>query len=341
MPKDRTLNPAAAQLKADKARALKKSKAAVSAQRNERLAQRNPSRLERQITELKDLAESSATGLNARDQKQLAELEKQLGAVRKARDKVGDKAKVFDERGQGGRGGGGGGERGHGGGNVLGKRSRGEGHQSMRMESSGSDTDESVKNIPMPRDTPPPLPPSLHRHNGHSRHDDSTSAGSGNANMVPLGKGREQTFHDLPQKPDTNSVPSPAAARTTYESKPMIRDLRKEAVKAFMPSVVARKVHAIKGGGVGGRLLEEEEVEKLEREGYTAGGTEGGDKRLREEAGGIDGRVEKEVTVNAAPEVSDIVPTGAMEDEQKARLEEEEARFSREVRMEEVSDEDL
>ncbi|KAI4244297.1 MAG: hypothetical protein L6R40_003023 [Gallowayella cf. fulva] len=41
--KDRALNPAAAQLKADKARALKKGKAAITAQRNERLAQRNPS----------------------------------------------------------------------------------------------------------------------------------------------------------------------------------------------------------------------------------------------------------------------------------------------------------
>ncbi|KAL8711777.1 MAG: hypothetical protein Q9225_007069, partial [Loekoesia sp. 1 TL-2023] len=88
MPKDRTLNPATAQLKADKARALKKSKAAVSAQRTERLAQRNPSRLERQISDLKSLAESSPTGgLNAREKKQLEELERQLVAVRRAREK--------------------------------------------------------------------------------------------------------------------------------------------------------------------------------------------------------------------------------------------------------------
>ncbi|KAL8716142.1 MAG: hypothetical protein Q9220_000047 [cf. Caloplaca sp. 1 TL-2023] len=347
MPKDRTLNPAAAQLKADKARALKKSKAAVSAQRNERLAQRNPSRLERQIAELKDSSAASSAGLNARDKKQLEELERQLGAVRKAREKVGDKAKVFEggEGKGGGRGGyTGSGERGRGGGvgNVLGKRSRGPDHRgSMRSESSGSETNESVRNIPMPRDTPPPLP-SSHRHNGHhGRHYDftNTSSGGGNANMVPLGKERERVVHDLPLKPGADDVPPPqavpAAARTTYEAKPMIRDLRKEAVKAFMPSVVARKVHAAKGGG---RLLEEEEMERLEREGYIAGSTRGGDGGSRE---GMDGKVEKEVVLNAAPEVSNSVQIKAMKDEQMARLEEEEAKFSREVRMEEVSDEDL
>ncbi|KAL8666941.1 MAG: hypothetical protein Q9168_007384, partial [Polycauliona sp. 1 TL-2023] len=88
--KDRTLNPATAQLKADKARALKKGKAAITAQRTERLASRNPSRLERQIAELKE-GGGGGGELGGRDKKQLEELEKQLGAVRKAREKVGVK----------------------------------------------------------------------------------------------------------------------------------------------------------------------------------------------------------------------------------------------------------
>ncbi|KAI4105254.1 MAG: hypothetical protein L6R37_002802 [Teloschistes peruensis] len=91
MPKDRekkTLNPATAHLKSEKARALKKGKAAVSAQRTDRLASRNPFRLERQIADLKALAADG--GLGARDKKQLEELERQLGMVRKAREKVGD-----------------------------------------------------------------------------------------------------------------------------------------------------------------------------------------------------------------------------------------------------------
>lgn len=334
MPKDRTLNPAAAQLKADKARALKKSKAAVSAQRNERLAQRNPSRLERQISDLK----AAGGDLNPRDKKQLEDLERQLTAVKKAREKVGDKAPAFGGAGRGndqdnrdkGRGGG-----------VLGKRSRGDGYGHngkgwREDESSGGETDESVRNIPMPRDTPPPIPPS-HRHHHHHRGQgprDSTvptnGDGSGNANLTPLGEGREhrQQVHTLPPKPEP--VVAAAPAKTTYEAKPVVRDLRKEAVKAFMPAVVARKVQAVKGAG--GRLLEEEEVEKLEREGY------GGGASVVREGGGGKGR---ETVVDSAPMVEGRKKEGEGKEEQRRQLEEEEERFSREVRMEEVSDEDL
>ncbi|KAL8784123.1 MAG: hypothetical protein Q9213_004182, partial [Squamulea squamosa] len=261
--KDRTLNPAAAQLKADKARALKKGKAAITAQRTSRLAQRNPSRLERQIADLQALAADSPNGtLGARDKKQLEELEKQLRLVRKAREKVGVPERAaagFDGRG------GGGGERGKGRGGVLGKRSRGD-EWREKSSSSGSETDESVRQIPMPRDTPPPIP-FQHRgrgRGGRGRGVNSTGSGrGGNANMEPLGEGR--VTHALPARPDSVPPAVVVVPKTTYEAKPVVRDLRKEAVKAFMPAVVARKVQAVKGGG--GRLLEEEEVETLEREG--------------------------------------------------------------------------
>ncbi|KAI4183270.1 MAG: hypothetical protein L6R41_005487 [Letrouitia leprolyta] len=326
MPKDRTLNPAAAQLKADKARALKKSKAAVSAQRNERLAQRNPSRLERQISDLK-----AGGDLNARDKKQLEDLERQLAAVKKAREKVGDKAPTFGSGGErGGRGGRGGGR----GGGVLGKRYRGEddgymGRRGRDDDTSGSETDESVRNIPMPRDTPPPIPSSSHRRG--PRRDSTASThrhgnGDGNANLTPLGEGRERHHsHPLPQKPEPVVAAAATAAKTTYEAKPVVRDLRKEAVKAFMPAVVARKVQAVKGAG--GRLLEEEEVEKLEREGYGSGISSGG------------GGTGREIIVDAAPMIEGRARQG--EEEQRRLLQEEEERFSREVRMEEISDEDL
>ncbi len=148
--KDRTLNPATAALKADKARALKKGKAAITAQRTERLASRNPARLERQIAELKDAAGGGGREMGGREKKQVEELERQLGLVRKAREKVGVKGRDFGDRG--GRGRGGGGERGRGGG-VLGKRARGYGER--EDSETGSETDESVRRIPMPRDTPP------------------------------------------------------------------------------------------------------------------------------------------------------------------------------------------
>ncbi|KAL8808522.1 MAG: hypothetical protein Q9182_000073 [Xanthomendoza sp. 2 TL-2023] len=328
--KDRALNPATAQLKADKARALKKGKAAITAQRNERLASRNPVRLERQIGDLRALAAESAGGLGARDKRQLEELEKQLGLVRKAREKVG-----------GGRalGVGGGVRGGGGGGSLLGKRARGEDAVgrgkvgSGSGDESGSETDESVRRIPMPRDTPPPIP-FRHRNaqgrgsrrGGGAGHIDNGAA-RGNANMEPLGPGRERVAHALPGKPEMAAV----VPKTTYEAKPVVRDLRKEAVRAFMPAVVAKKVMAVKGGG--GRLLEEEEVEKLEQEGYMGVRREGGGDN--EGAVGVGGLV-----VDAAPKVEERVGVSGSDVERK-RLEEEEERFGREVRMEEVSDEDL
>lgn len=54
-------------------------------------------------------------------------------------------------------------------------------------------------------------------------------------------------------------------AKTTYEAKPIVRDLRQEAVSAFVPAAVQMKMN--KGRGQGG-LMEPEEADKLEREGY-------------------------------------------------------------------------
>ncbi|EOD52317.1 putative ww domain binding protein 11 protein [Neofusicoccum parvum UCRNP2] len=78
MAKDKSLNPVAAQHKADKQRALKKNKANVAAQRNERLAKRNPERLQRQIDELKGAEERG--DLRPRDRETLSNLEKEPGA---------------------------------------------------------------------------------------------------------------------------------------------------------------------------------------------------------------------------------------------------------------------
>lgn len=62
-----------------------------------------------------------------------------------------------------------------------------------------------------------------------------------------------------------------------YEAKPVVRDLRKEATRAsFMPSSVRQKRDAIKGHH--GKLLEPEEMDRLEKEGYggIAGSGSGG-----------------------------------------------------------------
>ena len=106
---------------------------------------------------------------------------------------------------------------------VLGKRTRYHSPQS-------SDTDSDVGGIPMPRDTPPPIP--------RRRKDDPSNG---------VGDGGERQIHALPEKVEV------APSQAVYESKPVLRDLRKEAA-AFVPAAVAvakrRKVEADDGGGV-------------------------------------------------------------------------------------------
>ncbi|KAF3048217.1 hypothetical protein E8E12_011311 [Didymella heteroderae] len=209
MAKEKNYNPVQEQKKADKAKALRKQKATAQAQRNEKLARRNPVRIQRDIDQLKDLEQSGA--LRPHERQRLTELEKDLAAVNKARAALGDKAPQFKperrhddfaERGErDGRGRGGG---------VLGKRTR-DGH---RKEDDSSDTDADVANIPMPRDTPPPIPRQRPR------------------------KTQEQQ----------EAVPEPKKAQIVYEAAPQKRDFLKEATK-FMPAAVAQKMKLAKGEG--------------------------------------------------------------------------------------------
>ncbi|KAF1991618.1 hypothetical protein K402DRAFT_443716 [Aulographum hederae CBS 113979] len=231
--KDRAVNPAVAQRKADKAKTLKKGKAAVQTQRNERLANRNPNRLQQEIDELKSL--DSAGGFRPRDKQKLEQLERQLKSVQKAREALGDKAPQFGRRSGGDREGGQG--RGGFGGGILGKRRRG--HDDA---SASSNTDDDVKNIPMPKDVEnmPPVPRKQRPFN---------------PNDTPMGESRMP--HALPEKP--------AAPKIVYESAPVMRDLKKEAIQ-FVPTSVARNLKRMKGEV--GRLLEPEEMDKLEEAGY-------------------------------------------------------------------------
>ncbi|OBW65020.1 MAG: Uncharacterized protein AUREO_049060 [Aureobasidium pullulans] len=211
MPKERSINPVAAQHKADKKQQLKKSKQNVQAQRNEKLARRNPERLQRQIDDLKSLATTQQ--LRPKDQATLDQLEKDLRAVRKARDVLGEKAPAFAKRREGG--------------GVQ------EGRKRRRVEEEdGDETDEDVRSIPMPKDTPPPAP-------------------------------RRNQPHQLPNKPAVSAAP--AVAQTTYSSAPVLRNLKEESRK-FVPTTVAQNITRQKGQS--GRLLEPEEADKLEKAGY-------------------------------------------------------------------------
>lgn len=174
-------------------------------------------------------------------------LEKELKEVRKAREALGDAAPKFGS----GRGGFSGSRGGRDGG-VLGKRRR------DNEDSSDSDIPDDVKEIPMPRDTPPPIPKEIldewHRKR-RERNGYRDNARGANANETPLGQNNRV------------SAPPKEEAKTVYEAKPVIRDLRKEAVSAFVPAAVRMKLDKAKGQG---GLVEPEEADRLEKEGYMA-----------------------------------------------------------------------
>lgn len=149
--------------------------------------------------------------------------------------------------------------------------------------------------------------------------------------MEPLGTGREH-LQDHPQRmPDLALPPKPAAlVQKVYESAPQVRDLRKEATQRFTPSVVKRKIDASKGKG---KLLEEGELDRLEKEGY----------------GGSTGAVTEAVgngylPVNAAPAVQynlgEVRGYGSIDEEQTRSLAEEERRFATEMARTWIEEED-
>lgn len=210
MAKEKNYNPVQEQKKADKAKAVRKQKANVQAQRNEKLARRNPARIQRDIDQLKDLDQSGA--LRPHERQRLTELEKDLAAVNKARAALGDKAPQFKpERRHDDFGDRGGREAGRGiGGGVLGKRTR----DGQRKDDDSSDTDADVANIPMPRDTPPPIP-----------------------------RQRQRKTQD-----EEEAAPELKKAQIVYEAAPQKRDFLKEATK-FMPAAVAQKMKLAKGEG--------------------------------------------------------------------------------------------
>ncbi|KAI0204308.1 WW domain binding protein 11-domain-containing protein [Astrocystis sublimbata] len=257
MAKERNFNPVQAQRKADKAKAIKKGKNEATNRRNEKLAKRNPDRLQKQIDDLKQITESGGK-LTSHEQAVLDGLERDLKAVQKAREALGDNAPTFarssprsDDHGPG----------------VLGKRRR------DRDDASSADDDvpDDVKAIPMPRDTPPPIPKHIldewyaKRRAARNANAHANDTPMGNANNTPLGSrnGRPPQRQDGPAESTSTPAP-PVVPKTVYEAKPALRNLRKEAV-AFMPSAVRMKLDKSKGQG---GLMEPEEADRLEREGY-------------------------------------------------------------------------
>ncbi|SPO00035.1 uncharacterized protein DNG_02887 [Cephalotrichum gorgonifer] len=234
MNKERKYNPVQEQRKADKAKATKKGRGEAQARRNEKLARRNPYRIQKEIDDLKAVVTNGGK-LSSHEEQVLEGLEKDLKAVNKAREALGDDAPAFRAPR----------DRDHTG--ALGKRRRG-GYGS----SSDEDIPDDVKRIPMPRDTPPPIPKEVLDKWWAKRR------AKRNAERAEAGE-------DDKRKEPAQKAAAPSETQTVYESKPMVRDLRKEAVSAFIPTSVMMKMK--KGKGQDG-LMEPEEADRLEREGY-------------------------------------------------------------------------
>ncbi|KAL5606327.1 hypothetical protein BROUX41_002744 [Berkeleyomyces rouxiae] len=260
MVKEKNYNPVQAQRKADKAKAIKKGKASVQAQRDEKLARRNPARIQKQIDDLKAITTNGGK-LSQHEEQVLSGLEKELNAVQKARAALGDNAPVFANHDNGG----------------LGKRRRGgdggDGERRLRRwdeDSTDEDVPAEVRRIPMPRDTPPPIPKKeldkwfAKRRERRAREEELRRKERGEdqtSNPTP-GPSSGEGHGDDKTKPVAKE---PVVVKKVYEAKPVVRDLVKEAVQAFTPLAVLRKMEKSKGKA---GLLEPEEADKLEAEGY-------------------------------------------------------------------------
>lgn len=153
--------------------------------------------------------------------------------MKKAREALGDKAPSFGRSYN---------RDGDSSGGVLGKRRR-----DNDELTSDEDVSEEVRRIPMPRDTPPPIPKEM-LDKWYAKRRARRQA--------------EQAENGQSVEKDKPAVPEP---KTVYEAKPLVRNLQKEAVSAFVPTAV--KIKMDKGKGQGG-LLEPEEADRLEQEGY-------------------------------------------------------------------------
>ena len=198
------INPALAAHKAAKNKSIKKGKADVQAQRNERLGKQNPERIQRQIDELRESGD-----LRPQDRQKISDLEKSLKSVEKARKALGERAPEFrplrDFKQDGDRGG------------ALGKRKREHGQDRHRDDQKrdgeeSSETEEDVRKIPWPKDVEN-IQPIPRRQNQRSQPDDAGAA-----------------TNKLPEKPA-----QPVVARTTYSGSAQLRDIQQDAVNAFLP----------------------------------------------------------------------------------------------------------
>lgn len=228
-------NPVAAHAKAQKKREIAKSKAVNAASRNEKLARRNPERLQRQADNLVAQREAQGGTLKPRDAQTLERLEKGVAAITKARNRTGyvHEQKQGQPRENKDRTSG----------DYDGQRKR----RRLSRSSSSEPIEDAVKSIPMPEDTPPPIPAPKYAKVDHR-----------NARNVK--EGRSDKAGGIHKSTDSSSQP---VSKAVYESAPQMRDFTKEAVK-FIPSSLNQRPRDDQDSHKE-RLLEPEEMDDLEK----------------------------------------------------------------------------
>ncbi|KAK7202613.1 hypothetical protein BZA70DRAFT_285566 [Myxozyma melibiosi] len=239
------LNPAQAQHKKDKANAIKKAKAERAERMTEKLAQRNPERMEKQIQALKDL--DSQGRLQGPDKKLLADLERQIVLVRQAKEKL-----------QGGKGA------------VAQESERSGGARTAELDrhvnASGVFVLKGRERRSIywdPVFNPTGLPPDGYKYaewdQGEISDDESEvedeiffrpDLGERSAKGIPLPKGPALRYERgaKTSTESSSSSSSSTAPKTTYEAAPVVRDLKKESA-AFVPASVQRMQQQRKRAG--------------------------------------------------------------------------------------------
>jgi hypothetical protein len=165
---------------------------------------------------------------------------------------------------------------------VLGKRRRGDDDST---DNDDGDVPDDVKRIPMPRDTPPPVPKEIldqwwarrrARRNARfeaagGRRDGGDGAREGAREGAP--RRREGSTEETSSSREPAARPPTPAPQKVYSSQPVLRDLRKEAT-VFMPASVRSRMAEAgaagqrEGGAEGGgpRAVEVEDADEDDEE---------------------------------------------------------------------------
>ncbi|KAK9477921.1 hypothetical protein V1514DRAFT_343219 [Lipomyces japonicus] len=221
MAKEKKFNSAQAQHKKDKANVIKKAKAERARRLTEKLSKRNPERISKQIAKLKEIEQEGK--LQGPDRKLLADLEKQLILIDKAKEKISLSGKNVDS-----------------GLNRIGIRDI-ESQSDRYQNKSGVFVLKGKERLSIYWDAvfnPTGLPP-----DGYPYKEWCADAGKGEQDeeieYVPEWNEIDATGVPLPKGPAIRFNKPKEQARTTYEAAPVVRDLIKES-QSFIPTVIQR-----------------------------------------------------------------------------------------------------